>query len=115
MRISFVAAVTLFAAFAATASATTVLPVDFGAMVGRSQSIVHGRVVDVRSQTTAGRRAIESIVTLEVLESIKGSPARVVVFRVPSGQVGRYRRFTVGAPEFAAGDEVVLFLAGQTP
>src|SRR5262245_54669088 len=97
------------------ASATTVLPVDFGEMVNRSQTIVYGRVVDVRSQMTGGRRAIESLVTIDVLESIKGGGSRTVVFRVPNGQVGRYRRLTVGAPEFAAGDEVVLFLAGRPP
>ena len=36
-------------------------------------------------------------------------------FRVPGGQIGRYRRFMVGAPEFASGEEVVLFLKGRPP
>jgi hypothetical protein len=38
-----------------------------------------------------------------------------VHFRVPGGQIGRYRRFMVGAPEFASGEEVVLFLKGRPP
>jgi hypothetical protein len=29
--------------------------------------------------------------------------------------MGRYRRVTVGAPQFAEGDEVVLFLSGRAP
>ena len=31
-----------------------------------------------------------------------------VVFRLPSGELGRYRRITVGAPEVSPGDEVIL-------
>jgi hypothetical protein len=95
--------------------ATTILPADFSEMVARSPLIVHGTVVDVRAQTTAGRRSIESIVTVAVIEPLKGPATGRVVFRVPNGQIGRYRRITVGAPEFAAGDEVVLFLDGRPP
>jgi hypothetical protein len=36
-------------------------------------------------------------------------------FRVPGGQVGRYRRVLIGAPEFSEGEEVVLFLKGRAP
>jgi hypothetical protein len=36
-------------------------------------------------------------------------------FRVPNGTVGRYRRITIGAPEFAPGDRVVLFLRAHAP
>ena len=98
-----------------TASATTVLPVEFDEMVTRSQTVVRGRVIDVRVQLTAGRRSIESLVTLEVLDAVKGSAAREIVFRVPGGQIGRYRRVMVGAPEFAPGDDVVVFLSGSFP
>jgi hypothetical protein len=102
-------------AFATSASATVVLPIEFSEMVVQSQAIVRGRVIDVRSQTTAGRRTIETLVTLAVLDTLKGEPGRAVVFRVPNGQIGRYRRIMVGAPEFEAGDEVVVFLAGRPP
>lgn len=95
--------------------ATLVLPADFGEMVAGSQTIVHGRVSAVDSRMMAGRRSIESIVTVEVLTSLKGGERASVVFRVPNGTVGRYRRITVGAPELAPGDEVVLFLQGRAP
>jgi hypothetical protein len=98
-----------------TVSATTVLPVDFDEMVTRSHTVVRGRVVDVRTQATAGRRSIESLVTLEVVDAVKGSALPEVVFRVPGGQVGRYRRVMAGAPEFAPGDDVVVFLSGTFP
>jgi hypothetical protein len=97
------------------ASATTILPTDFTGMVAASPVIVHGRVVGVQAQTTSGRRSIESLVTVAVIDPIKGPAASQIVFRVPGGEIGRYRRIFVGAPEFTAGEEVVLFLSGQGP
>lgn len=95
--------------------ATVVLPADFATIVTEAGVIVHGRVIDVRSEMTGPRRIIESVVTVAVVESLKGAPGASVTFRVPNGQVGRYRRILVGAPEFAEGDEVVVFLTGRPP
>jgi hypothetical protein len=99
------------------ASATVLLPADFTTVVAESVTIVHGRVVDVSSGLTGPRRTIESLVTVQVIESLKGASTAdtTVTFRVPNGQVGRYRRVLIGAPEFARGEEVVVFLHGQTP
>lgn len=113
--LTIIASALLWIAVATPANATVVVPTDFAEMVTQSQVIVHGTVVDVRSQLTGGRRTIESVVTVAVLDSLKGGPVRTVMFRVPGGQVGRYRRVMVGAPEFAEGDEVVLFLRGHAP
>jgi len=60
-------------------------------------------------------RAIESLITVQVSDTLKGTSAEQTVFRVPGGKVGRYRRVMVGAPEFATGDEVILFLKGRAP
>jgi hypothetical protein len=102
---------------AAPASATVLLPADFSTAVTEASTIVHGRVSEVTSMLAGPRRTIESVVTVEVIESFKGSSAAgaALVFRVPNGQVGRYRRVVLGAPEFAAGDEVVVFLRGRPP
>jgi len=94
--------------------ATVVLPADFETVVNGADVIVSGRVVDVRSQLTEAR-AIESFVTVAVTETLKGAPNRTVTFRVPNGTVGRYRRITMGAPEFVEGDRVVLFLRARAP
>jgi hypothetical protein len=96
------------------ALATVLLPADFATVVNGADLIVAGQIVDVRSQLT-GDRSIESYVTLAVDQTIKGQPAPTVTFRVPNGTVGRYRRITIGAPEFARGDRVVLFLRGRAP
>lgn len=97
------------------ASGTTIVPATFDEIVIGSDLIVHGRVVDVRSEMTASRRSIHSFVTVAVDEALKGRPGRTVTFRVPNGQVGRYRRVVVGAPEFTVGQEVVLFLRAAPP
>lgn len=98
-----------------TLSATVVLPAEFTEIVSGSQIIVHGRVADVRAEWTDGRRRIESVVTVEASSFLRGTPTATVTFRVPGGQIGRLKSMTVGAPAFAAGEEVVLFLRGQGP
>lgn len=108
-------AVLCFALAIDVASATVLLPADFTTVVTGSPIIVHGRVVEVRSFLNGPRRTIESVVTLSVIDTLKGTPTRTVLFRVPNGQVGRYRRIVVGAPEFEDGDEVVVFLQAHAP
>jgi hypothetical protein len=95
--------------------AMVVVPAEFNDMVSASQTIVQGRIVDVRSYETAGRRTIESLVTVQVVDAIKGQPGTTAYFKLPGGQVGRYRRVMVGVPQFTPGDEVVLFLKGTAP
>src|SRR5215216_182099 len=115
MRLRLPAVIVLLLVTAARAGATTIVPADFTEMVAGSQLIVHGAVIDVRSQLTTGARTIETVITIAVADSLKGQSASTVVLRVPGGQVGRYRRVMVGAPEFVEGEEVVLFLAGHAP
>ncbi len=97
------------------AYATVWLPSDLASTAARADQIVHGRVSEVRVVMPGGRHTIESLVTMAVAETVKGSPSRQVVFRVPAGQVGRYRRVVVGAPELTAGDELIVFLRGVGP
>lgn len=96
-------------------SATVLVPAEFREVVAGSQLIVYGRVADVRPEWTADRRRIDSIVTFEVSSYLKGGPGSLVTFRVPGGQIGRYKSVTVGAPEFRAGEEAVLFLTARGP
>lgn len=96
-------------------TATVFLPADFTTVVTGSEVIVHGRVIDVTARLVGPRRTIESLVTLEVIDGIKGVSTQAVTFRVPNGQVGRYRRILVGAPEFVEGDEAFVFLHGRAP
>lgn len=96
--------------------ATVIVPIEFRELVTTAPVIVHGQVVDVRSRWVDGRRSLETFVTIAAAEYLKGNLGEHLTIRVPGGQMGRYRTVFVGAPEFAAGDEVVLFLkrAGQS-
>jgi hypothetical protein len=96
-------------------SATTLVPSDFAQMARESELIVRGTVVHVDGQRTGARQTIESLITLRVSDTIKGTAVEETVFRVPGGKVGRYRRVMVGAPQFSPGDEVILFLKGRAP
>jgi hypothetical protein len=93
--------------------ATVLIPIEFRELVTISSTIVRGRIVDVRADWVDGRRAIDTFLTIEAAEYLKGGPGDIVVVRVPGGQMGRYRTIFVGAPEFQRGDEVVLFLRGN--
>lgn len=95
--------------------ATVLVPAEFREVVEGSHVIVHGRVLDVRPAWTADRRRIESIVTMQAGTYLKGGPGDTVTFRVPGGQIGRFKTFMVGAPEFRAGEEAILFLRAQGP
>ena len=90
--------------------ATVLLPAEFREIVSQSQIIVYGRVIDAVPELSDDRKRIETIVTFEAGTYLKGGSGDTITFRVPGGQVGRYRSVTVGAPMFESGDEVVLFL-----
>ena len=97
------------------AFATTVVPLSFEQLVNESSAVVFGRVADVRSQWTADRRFIESVVSIEVLKGMKGGAGETLAFTVPGGQVGRYLNVIPGAPVFTPGDLAVFFLTTRGP
>ncbi len=95
--------------------ATVLVPAEFREIVTGSQIIVYGRIADVRSEWSADRRQIDTVVSVEAGTYLKGGPGDVVTFRVPGGQIGRYKNVVVGAPEFEPGEEAVLFLRAEGP
>ena len=101
--------------FAQNLRATVLLPAEFREVVAGSQIIVYGRVADVRPEWSDDRTRIDTIVVLEAGTYLKGGPGESVTFRVPGGQIGRYRNVMIGAPHFQAGEEVVLFLSSAGP
>jgi hypothetical protein len=93
--------------------ATVVIPAEFREIVAGSSVIAHVRIVDLRAEWSDGRRRVDTIVTAEVVSPLKGAPDRMLTFKVPGGQLGRYRTVMVGAPVFTRGDEAVLFLSSE--
>jgi hypothetical protein len=110
MRRTLVTILSLCILAASSVAATVVLPIEFRELVRSAHAIVHGRVVDIRSDWVDGRRAVETFVTIDATEYLKGGLGDRITIKVPGGQLGRYRTVFVGAPEFSEGDEVVLFL-----
>lgn len=97
------------------ARATVVVPADLGELSRDARAIVRGRVAAVEGRWTDDRRTIETLVTLEVESTLKGSSGATIQFRVPGGDLGRYRSVVVGAPEFAVDQRVVVFLGATGP
>jgi hypothetical protein len=115
MRRILLCALCFLSFLCAPAGATVLVPIEFRELVTTSLVIVHGTVVDVRSEWVDGRRAIETFVTIDASDYLKGNLGDRVTFKVPGGQLGRYRTIFVGAPTFESGDELVLFLKANGP
>lgn len=100
---------------ATAAGATVLIPADLGELSRDALAIARGRVAAVDAQWTEDRGTIETIVTLEVESYLKGSLGSTLRFRVPGGELGRFRSVVVGAPEFAIDQRVVVFLGARGP
>lgn len=102
-------------AAAVPAGATVVVPADLGELSRDARAIARGRVAAVEGRWTDDRRTIETIVTLEVASYWKGALGPTLQFRVPGGDLGRYRSVVVGAPEFVVDQQVVVFVGAAGP
>jgi hypothetical protein len=94
-----------------TAAASSFLQVDLPTLKQMSESVVHAKVVDVRSEWNAEGSAIFTFVTLDVKGRLHGTAANQLVVRVPGGTVGDFTSEMEGAPQFQRGDNVVAFIA----
>jgi hypothetical protein len=105
----------LLAVMAVPARATVLIPADLGELSRDALAIARGRVAALDTQWTEDRGTIETIVTLEVESYLKGSLGSTLRFRVPGGDLGRFRSIVVGAPQFAVDQRVVVFLGARGP
>jgi hypothetical protein len=97
------------------ARATVLIPADLGELSRDALAIARGRVASLDAQWTEDRGTIETIVTLEVESYLKGSLGPMLRFRVPGGELGRFRSIVVGAPDLAVDQRVVVFLGARGP
>jgi hypothetical protein len=108
-------AIALVAGAIASPKATTVLPADLGELSRDARAVVRGRVVALDPIWADTHRSIETIVTLEVDALLKGNLGSSVQFRVPGGRLGRFESIMMGAPHFAMGERVIVFLGAHGP
>lgn len=83
----------------------------FESLSRRSEAVVHAKVTDIDSQWNQARSMIFTRVTLQVIDVIQGHAGRRIVLRLPGGTVGDDIIKGIGLPEFAPGEEVVVFVA----
>jgi hypothetical protein len=100
---------------AAVSHATVLVPADLSELSRSAVAIVRGTVTVASPQWADGRRRVETLVTLQVQQVLKGEVGTTLTFKVPGGRMGRYRSMMVGAPGFQPGDEVVVFLGAVPP
>jgi len=91
-------------------TASVFLQVDLPALTKMSASVVHARVIDVRSAWNDDGTFIFTYVTLKVEETFRGASQDTVVVRVPGGRVGDYVAEMEGAPLLMQDDDVVAFI-----
>ena len=108
-------AVVLLVAALARVDAVVVVPMTFEQLVSEAAAVVYARVSEVRGQWTTDRQGIDSIVTLEALQYLKGDFGSTLAIRLPGGTVGKIIHVLPGAPTLHDGDLVVLFLKARGP
>jgi hypothetical protein len=107
MRTALVAAA-LLAATPALGAQAVALSVE--GLTRASDAVVHGQVRRLSTTLSPDGRRIFTLVELEVGAALRGEPARVIQLIVPGGVSGAIGQRVDGAPAFAEGEEVVVFL-----
>ncbi len=83
---------------------------DVASLTQASAVVARARVRSSQARWTRDGARIVTDTELEVLEAWKGAPAPRVVVMQPGGVVGDIGQKVAGAAQFAAGEEVVVFL-----
>lgn len=100
----------LIAALASTARASVILPADVEELSRSAEHIVRGTVLSNTASWTADGKQIHTVTRVAVDRTIKGGVPTIVEVRTPGGTVGDLAQKVIGAPEFSAGEQVILFL-----
>ena len=87
---------------------TYVVPAD-RFEIERSSAIIVGRVLRSHVERFP-ESGLETVTDVALEEAIKGDPGSLVQIHVPGGVAGEEGRLLPGAPSFADGERVLLFL-----
>src|SRR5436190_23917102 len=89
---------------------TAIVPADDDLIIG-ARVIVKGKVLSIESQFDDQQRRIFTYVKLKVQEVLKGQiTERKIVIKELGGRVGDRISVVYGNPEFALGEQVLLYL-----
>ena len=112
MKTKYLLAFALSAAAFACLNATTVIPPTFEQLVGQAELIFQGTVTDARSvwEGEGGQRHIETYVTFQIEDSLKGNAGASYTIRMLGGTVGDETMEVTDTPHFQVGDRDILFV-----
>jgi hypothetical protein len=112
MKIRYLLPLVLSAAAFACLNATTVIPPTFEQLVGQAELIFQGTVTDARSvwEGEGGQRHIETYVTFQIEDSLKGNAGGSYTIRMLGGTVGDETMEVTDTPHFQVGDRDILFV-----
>ena len=88
-------------------------PGDVESLAARADAVVHAKVL--RIDVTSGNGLIFTHVTLQPLETWKGTQQSTLEVLVEGGASGELSQTVSGAPSFRESEEVVLFLHERGP
>jgi hypothetical protein len=103
-------ALALAGLFATDAQATTVFYQTDAQLVALSDRVLHGRVLDVRTELDPDTDTIYTVARLTVLEDLTGFTDSIIEVREPGGTLGATRLWIPGATTYTPGDQLVLCL-----
>jgi microcompartment protein CcmK/EutM len=95
--------------------ATSVQRLSFEELVAKSQAIVQGSVVSTKTYRSSDGKLILTSYTIQVSESLKGSPGKTVTLTTVGGRIGNTVLQVSGMPVFQPGENAVLFLEQAGP
>ena len=93
-------------------SATTVIPPTFEQLVGQAEFIFQGTVTNTQSVWTGegAQRHIETYVTFQVEDNVKGQAGTSYTIQMLGGTVGDETFEVTDTPKFKVGDRDILFV-----
>jgi hypothetical protein len=93
-------------------TATTVIPPTFEQLVQQAELIFQGTVTDVKSvwEGEGAQRHIDTYVTFQVSDNVKGNAGSSYTIRMLGGTVGDQTMLVSDTPKFKVGDREVLFV-----
>src|SRR5256884_7916656 len=93
-------------------TATTVVPPTFDQLVQQAELIFQGTVTDVRSvwEGEGAQRHINTYVTFQIGENMKGNAGSSYTIRILGGTVGDETMEVTDTPKFKMGDRDILFV-----
>ena len=112
MKIKYLLPLALIAISFTYITATTVIPPTFEQLVQQAELISQGTVTDVRSvwEGEGAQRHINTYVTFQIGENMKGNAGSSYTIRILGGTVGDETMEVTDTPKFKMGDRDILFV-----